>query len=231
MDPQPVPPEFSFQDFARLFDHQVLTPELADIQVVESLQVAKRNGVACAVVRPCDVELAVRTLQGSALRVGSVCAWPHGIQNTATKLYEVRDLLRRGAFEIDLAVTASKLISREFQHVQTELAQFVEACHKEGAVAKVMLDTALLSDELKIIACRVIERAGADFVSAPYRIDDVKLLRKYLPEEIRIKVAGEIGTADQVIELISTGCARVGTTATAAILEQWKSRQSSGSGT
>jgi deoxyribose-phosphate aldolase len=221
----------TYESFARLFDHSLVKPELSDEQVVAGLEMAKRYGVACVSVRPCDVDLAVRTLQGSSVKPGSVSGFPHGSQNTATKLYETRDLLRRGAREIDMVIAISKLISREFQHVQMELLQMSELCHKEGALLKVILENAYLTEELKIIACRCCERAEVDFVKtstgfAPtgYTVEDIKLMRKHLPEEIGIKAASGIRTVDQVLEVYELGCTRIGATSTAALLDEWKQR-------
>ena len=224
-------PLTTYEAFARLIDHSLVRPELTRDQVVEGLELAKRSGVAAVSVRPCDVDLAVRTLQGSSVKPGSVSGFPHGSQNTATKLYETRDLLRRGAREIDMVIAISKLLSREFEHVQMELLQMSELCHKEGAILKVILENAYLTDELKIIACRCCERAEVDFVKtstgfAPsgYTVEDIKLMRKYLPEEIGIKAAGGLRTVDQVLEVYELGCTRIGATSTAALLEEWKSR-------
>jgi deoxyribose-phosphate aldolase len=226
----PEPPA-TYESFAALIDHSLVKPELTDEQVVDGLQLAKRYGIACVSVRPCDIDLAVRTLQGSSVKPGSVSGFPHGSQNTATKLYETRDLLRRGAREIDMVIAISKLVSREFQHVQMELLQMSELCHKEGALLKVILENAYLTDELKIIACRCCERAEVDFVKtstgfAPtgYTVEDVKLMRKYLPEEIGVKAAGGLRTVDQVLEVYQLGCTRIGTTATADLLDAWKQR-------
>ena len=231
MTPEPLSPLVTYQDLARMIDHSLVKPELTDVQVVDGLTMAKRYQVACVSVRPCDIDLAVRTLAASPVKPGSVSGFPHGSQNTATKLYETRDLLRRGAKEIDMVIAISKLLSREFQHVQTELSQMSEACHKEGAILKVILETAYLTDELKIIACRCCERAEVDFVKtstgfAPsgYTMDDLKLLRKYLPAEIGIKAAGGLRTVDDVLAVHAAGCSRIGTTATAAILDEWKAR-------
>jgi deoxyribose-phosphate aldolase len=217
---------------ARLIDHPLVMPELTDEQVLAGLALAKRYGIACASVRPCDIDLAVRTLEGSGVAAGAVCGFPHGSQTTPTKLYEARDLVRRGAREIDMVIAISKLLSREFQYVQMELLQMAELCHKEGAVLKVILENAYLSDELKIIACRCAERAEVDFVKtstgfAPtgYTLADVVLMRRHLPEEIGVKAAGGIRTLDQVLELQAAGCTRIGTTATAAILDEWAARQ------
>jgi len=225
------PPLTTYESFARLIDHSLVKPELTDDQVVQGLELAKRYGVACVSVRPCDIDLAARTVQGSTVKAGSVSGFPHGSQNTATKLYETRDLLRRGAKEIDMVIAISKLLSREFQHVQMELLQMSELCHKEGALLKVILENAYLTDELKIIACRCCERAEVDFVKtstgfAPtgYTIPDIQLMRRYLPEEIGVKAAGGIRTVDQVLEVYAAGCTRIGTTGTAAILDEWKTR-------
>ena len=225
------PPLTTYESFARLIDHSLVKPELTDDQVVQGLELAKRYGVACVSVRPCDIDLAARTVQGSTVKAGSVSGFPHGSQNTATKLYETRDLLRRGAREIDMVIAISKLLSREFQHVQMELLQMSEICHKEGALLKVILENAYLTDELKIIACRCCERAEVDFVKtstgfAPtgYTVEDVKLMRKHLPEEIGIKAAGGLRTVDQVLEVYELGCTRVGATSTAALLDEWKAR-------
>jgi deoxyribose-phosphate aldolase len=219
------------ESLAKLIDHPLVKPELTDEQVIEGLELAKRYHIACASVRPCDIDLAVRTLQGSSVKAGAVCGFPHGSENTATKLYEARDLLRRGAREIDMVIAISKLLSREFQHVQMELLQMSELCHKEGALLKVILENAYLTDELKIIACRCCERAEVDFVKtstgfAPsgYTLADIALMRRHLPEEIGVKAAGGIRTLDQVLEVYQAGCTRIGTTSTAAILDEWKAR-------
>jgi deoxyribose-phosphate aldolase len=227
---EPAPPS-TYQDLAGIVDYPLVKPDLTNIQVVEGLELAKRYRVACVSVRPCDVDLAVRTLAGSPVRPGSVVGFPHGSQNTATKLYEARDLLRRGAREIDMTVAISALVSREFQHVQTELVQMAEICRQEGAVLKVILENAYLTDELKIVACRCCARAGVDFVKtstgfAPsgYSIEDVQLMRKHLPEEIGVKAAGGLRTLDQVLEVHAAGAARIGTASAAAILDAWKAR-------
>ena len=192
---------------------------------------ARRLGIPGVTVRPCDIDLTVRTLQGSSVKPGAVCGFPHGSQNTATKLYEARDLLRRGAREIDMVAPIAKLLSREFQHVQVELLQMAELCHKEGAVLRVTLENAYLTDELKIIACRCCERAEVDvvctstgFAPAGYTLEDVKLMRKHLPEEIGVMAAGGVGTVDEATALCEAGAARIGTPEAAQILEEWKGR-------
>jgi deoxyribose-phosphate aldolase len=230
MDPAaPVPVPAAYEDLASMIDHSLVRPELTDAQVIEGCELARRYGVASVSVRPCDIETAVRALGGSPVKVGSVAGFPHGSQTTAVKLYECRDALRRGAREIDMVINVARLLSRQFQAVETELLQMAEACHQEGALLKVIFENAYLTDELKIVACRICTRAGVDFAKtstgfAPsgYTLDDLRLMRRHLPERIGLKAAGGVRTLAALKEVREAGCTRAGATATAAILDAWK---------
>ena len=231
MDSSTRPPLAAVEDIARLMGHSLLRPELTSAQVLEGIQLARRLGVAAVWVRPTDVELAVRHLEGSPVIPASVVGFPHGSQTTSAKLFETRDLLRRGAREIGAVIAISRLVSREFQHAQTELSQISEACHKERARFTVILENAWLTDELKIIALRCAERAEADAVGTStgfgpggYTVADIALMRKYLPEETGVEAAG-VSTLAQLLEAHQAGCTRVGTEHTATIFEEWKASQ------
>ncbi len=229
--PETRPPLTTYDDLARMIDLPLVRPDLTVERVAGGLELAKRYGIICASVRPSDLEMAVRVLEGSPVKPGSTVGFPHGTQTTSTKLYEARDLLRRGARELDVVVAIPNLLSREFEYVQVELAQLSDICHRENALIKVILENAYLTDELKIIACRCCERAQVDFVKtstgfAPggCTLADVKLMRQYLPEAIGVKAAGGLRTLDQIMEAYQAGASRIGTGSAAAILDEWKAR-------
>ena len=222
------PPLALYQDLAKMIDHSLVRPELTDDEVMAGCELARQYDVASVRVRPCDVEIAARLLAGSAVKVGSVAGFPHGSSTTAVKLYEARDVLRRGAREIDMVLNIGRLRSRQFQYVETELLQMADTCHKEGALLKVIFENAWLTDELKIVACRICGRAGVDFAEtstglAPsgYTIEDLCLMRAHLPESVGLKAA-VVRTLEQAKEVYEAGCTRFGATATAAILDAWK---------
>jgi deoxyribose-phosphate aldolase len=214
-----------------MIDHSLVRPDLNEDEVISGCELAARYHVASVSVRPCDVDTAVRVLSSSDVKVGSVAGFPHGVSTTAVKLYEARDLLRRGAREIDMVLNYSKLLSRQFQHVEVELLQMAETCHKEGALLKVIFENAYLTRELKIVACRISDRAGVDFVKTStgfgpsgYTLEDVQLMRAHLPERIGVKAAGGVRTLEIAMEVYQAGCARIGATATASILDAWKAQ-------
>jgi deoxyribose-phosphate aldolase len=215
----------TYEALAAIVNHTLLEPELTNAQVVDGLEMAKRYGIATVTVRACDTDLGVRIVQGSPVRPGSIVSYPYGFQSTAVKLYEARDLLRRGAKEIGVVIGASKLLSREFQQVQTELNQLVEICRGAAARLTVILETSLLTDEQKIIACTCCERAEVDFVSTArqYTVSDLKLLRKHLPDETGIQASG-ITTLEEALQVQALGVSRIATTSTVDILDEWKRR-------
>ncbi|HUB82876.1 MAG TPA: deoxyribose-phosphate aldolase [Bryobacteraceae bacterium] len=223
-----------YEDVASMVDHSLLRPQLTRAEVEAGLDLAKRYGVAAATMRPCDIDLAVRALAGTGVQPGSVAGFPHGSQNTATKMFETRDLLDRGAREIDMVIAISRLLSRDLDYVQTELDSVAELCHRNSAILKVIFENAYLTDEFKILACHCCGKANVDFVKtstgfAPsgYTVADLKLMRQHTPAHIAVKAASGLKTLDQVLEVRALGVTRVGLTSTAAVLDEWKSRLAS----
>ena len=219
----------SYEALAKMIDQSLVAPELSEDQVREGCALAAEYDVASVSVRPSDVDIALRALRGTGVRVGSVAGFPHGSATTGAKLYEIRDLLRRGATEIDAVINIGKLISRQFPYLETELVQMATACHGEGAILKVIIETAYLAEDLKLIACKIAKRAEADFLStstgfAPSgcKADDVRFLYAKCAPRVKVKAAGGIRTLEAALEIYEAGADRIGATRTASMLDAWK---------
>src|SRR5258708_38872549 len=164
-------------------------------------------------------------LSGIGEVVGSLAGCPHGSSTTAVKLYEIRDVLRRGAKEVDMVLNISKLLSRQFQYVEMELMQSAEECRKQGALLKVIFENAYLTDELKIVACRIAGRADVDFVKTStafaatgYTIEDLKLMRAHTPAHIGAKAPRPPPPLEQPLEPYQPCCSPSSPPPTPAIL-------------
>ncbi len=223
------PPLLVYRDLSKLIDHSLLRPELTEEQVEEGCALARRYDVANVTVRPSDVELAIRWMSGCEIPVASVVGFPHGAQTTACKLYETRDLLRRGVREIDMVLNIGKLVSRQFSYVEAELTQIAAACHEEGAILKVIFENAYLTEDLKVIACRISKRAGVDFSKtstgfAPSgsTLEDLRLMYRHCEPHVKVKAAGGVRTLEAALQVYEAGASRFGATATATILDDWK---------
>lgn len=213
----------TYEDLAALMEHSLLRPELTETQVAQGCELAQRYGVAAVLVRPSDVDLAVNWLKGSSLALGTVVDWPHGSSSTSVKTYAVRDMLRRGAREIDTVINTGKLVSRQFPYLEMELVQMADACHQSGALLKVALQNEFLDAELKIVSCRILKRAGADFLASS-SLEDSPLLTEYLRERARLKAAGPVSSLEDALRWRAAGSARIASENTAAILDAWKTR-------
>jgi deoxyribose-phosphate aldolase len=214
-------PQPKYEDVARMLEHMVVRPELTEDDVRAGCDLARAYGIAAIVIRQSDADAVVRWMEGTGVAVASLVGLPHGSSTTPAKLYETRDLLRRGVREIDVVMNVGKLIARQFQYLETELRQVADACHESGGVLKVIVQGAYLAEDLKTIACKIVKRAGADFASVSP--EDVPLMKRLLNDRARIKI-GEIETLAEVLAAREAGAARVGTVATSAILDEWKAK-------
>jgi deoxyribose-phosphate aldolase len=145
---------------------------------------------------------------------------------TEAKLAETEIALRAGAHEIDMVINVGALKSGERDSVQREIASIAAACHTGGAILKVILETALLSDELKRIACRLAKDAGADFVktstgfsTAGAKEADVALMREVVGSEMGVKASGGIRTLDDLNKMVAAGATRIGASASVTIIQ------------
>ncbi len=180
---------------------------------------AVQQDIHTVVVRPSDVDLALRAIRGSNVRLGSVVGYPHGSENTAAKLYACRDLIRRGAQEIDAVLNIGKLVSRQWLYLETELVQLVKACHEQEVVLKAIFGHAYLDLEQKIVSSKIAKRAEADFISAPP--EDLQLVLDKAAWRYKAKVEGA-ATLEQVLELHRQGADRISATQTEQILTTWR---------
>ena len=215
-----------YEDVALMVDHSLLRPQLTLAEVEAGLELAKRYRVAAATMRPCDIDLAVRALAGTAIKPGSVVGFPHGSPTTACKLFETRDLLDRGAREIDMVIAISRLLSRDLDHVQAELDQMAELCHKHGAILKVIFENAYLTDEFKILACQCCGKANVDFVKtstgfskAGATVEDVALMRRTVGPSMGVKASGGVRTLEDLRAMVAAGATRVGASSSVRIIE------------
>ncbi len=217
-----TPPVETYESLAQLIDHVMLRPDLSADDLAEGCRVAREYAVRAIVVRPCDVETAVRWMSGSGVAVAGAVGYPYGYSTTGAKLFEGRDLLRLGATELDFTLNASTMISRQFQHVETELLQIVKSCHESGAILKIVYNSRYLADDLKIIATKISKRVEADMISIDYREPDVALLKPILKDVLQLKCAGPVDMLAEALSMRAQGFNRIGCTNPAGLLDGWK---------
>lgn len=219
----------TYEQLAKVIDHSLLRPELTEADVLAGCELAARYHVATVCVKPCDVTLAKEALKDSDVIVSTVVGFPHGSSVTSIKLAEAQQAMEDGALELDMVINIGKLRSGQHDYVREDIQAICDAAHARGVKVKVIFENAYLTDEEKIIACRLSEEAGADWVKtstgfAPggATLEDLRLMRANVSERVQVKAAGGVRTLPALLEVIDTGATRCGATATATILDDFK---------
>lgn len=223
------------KDIAKMLDHSLLKPEFDAETVRKGCEVAKKYGVATVCLRPCDLPIGAEVLKGSDVKLCVVIGFPHGSNRTDVKVFEAERAMDDGAVELDMVLNIGRMVSGQYDYVERDIRAVAEAAHKRGAIVKVILENAYLTDGQKKEACRISERAGADFVktSTGYAptgatVEDLKLMRATVSSRVLVKAAGGVRNLDSVLACRAAGCARCGATATEAIMEEALMREAAG---
>jgi len=218
----------TYAQLAKVIDHSLLTPDLTEQEIIDGCKLAARYNVATVCVKPCHVRLAVEELKGTDVKVSTVVGFPHGSNLTAIKVAEAKAAMDDGAVELDMVLNIGALCSGQYDFVRDDIQAVCEAAHAQGVKVKVIFENAYLSDEQKILACKLSEAAGADwiktstgFASSGATLDDLRLMRSNVGPQVQIKAAGGVRTLDALLAVIDAGCTRCGATATAAILDEF----------
>ena len=216
-----APEPRTYEDLATICEFPLLDTQLTEEQVAQGCALAKRLCLGAVIVRPSDLDLAERWT-GPSIALSTAVDWPHGYSTTATKQYAVRDALRRGAKEIVVTMNTGKLVSRQFQYLEMELVQIADACHETRALLTVNLESEYLTDEHKIVACRIGKRTGVDFLATP-NLADIAILRNHSRDKIQLKYRAA-DSLEAALEAFAAGCTRIESSNAEQVMEAWKAR-------
>lgn len=223
------------KEIAQMLDHSTLQPFLTQDDIRKGCDIALKYGTATVCARPGDMKLVTKCLEGSGVLPCTVIGFPHGNHCTDVKVFEAEKALEDGCRELDTVINIGKVIAGDEAFVEDETARLSALAHRENAILKVILETCFLTDEQIVAACRVCERAGADFVktstgygkagAAPHH---VALMRASVSERVRVKASGGIHHLDEVLAYRLLGASRCGVSATVQIMEEALERDRNG---
>ena len=215
------------RDIAKMIDHTLLKPDASQDQIAQLCYEAGKYGFAAVCVNPTHVKLCTQLLQGTDVHVCTVVGFPLGATSPEVKAYEAQQAIDDGATEVDMVVNVGALKSKDYALVERDIATVARACHAGGAILKVIIEAALLTDDEKVIVCQLAKAAGADYVKTSTgfgpggaTVQDVALMRRAVGPELGVKAAGGIGSYEAAREMVSAGATRIGASAGIKILEQ-----------
>lgn len=213
-------------ELARLIDHTMLKPDAVPAEIEQLCDEAIRYHFASVCVNPSYVPLAAAKLAETDVAVCTAVGFPLGATTTTAKICEADQALEDGATEIDMVLHIGALKAGQRDIVRDDISAVADAVHGGGGLLKVIIETALLTDEEKSLACELAREADADFVktstgfaSAGAKADDVRLMREAVGPRIGVKAAGGIHNYDEAMAMVNAGASRLGASAGIQIVE------------
>ncbi|HDT8166985.1 deoxyribose-phosphate aldolase [Enterococcus faecalis] len=208
----------------RMIDHTILKPEATEAAVQKIIDEAKEYNFFSVCINPCWVTFASEQLADTDVAVCTVIGFPLGANTPEVKAYEAADAIKNGANEVDMVINIGALKSQQYDHVRQDIQGVVDAA-KGKALVKVIIETALLTDEEKVKACELAKEAGADFVKTSTgfstggaKVADIRLMRETVGPDMGLKASGGVHNAEEALAMIEAGATRIGASTGVAIV-------------
>lgn len=212
-------------ELAKYIDHTLLKPESTREDIKRVCDEAKHYNTASVCVNPFWIRYVAEELKGTDIKPCCVIGFPLGATLPEVKAYETAAAIRDGAKEVDMVINVGALRSAEFETVYEDIKAVVDAASGK-ALVKVIIETCLLTDEQKVIACKLAKQAGADFVKTSTgfstggaKVEDVRLMRETVGPEMGVKASGGVRTKADAEAMIEAGATRIGASSSKKIIE------------
>ncbi|MBS3994661.1 MAG: deoxyribose-phosphate aldolase [Alkaliphilus sp.] len=217
-------------DISKYIDHTILKADASKSDIVRVCNEAIENLFYSVCVNSWYIPLVKKLLEGSEVKITSVVGFPLGAMDSTAKAYEAKVAVENGADEIDMVINISAIKDGNYEFVLKDIKQVVDAIGGM-ALLKVIIETALLSEEEKSMACKLSMEAGADFVktstgfsTAGATVEDIKLMRSIVGDKLGVKASGGIRTREIAIQMIEAGANRLGVSASVSIVKGMNSK-------
>ncbi len=204
-------------DWASLIDHTLLKPEASEADIRRLCEEAAKYGFASVCVNPAWVKTSAEILKGTGIPVCTVIGFPLGATLPDVKAFEARRVIFNGAREVDMVINIGALKSGDDCAVEDDIRAVASAAHENGVLCKVIIETALLTDEEKVRACLAARNAGADFVKTSTgfakggaTVDDVALMRRTVGKALGVKASGGVKGIEDAKAMVAAGATRIG---------------------
>jgi deoxyribose-phosphate aldolase len=216
-------------DIARFIDHTLLKPDATQAQIAQLCHEARQYHFAAVCVNPTHIKLCADLLKGSDVAVCTVVGFPLGATPPEVKAYEAQQAIEDGATEVDMVINIGALKGAEYELVERDIAMVTRTCHNNGALCKVIIEAALLTDQEKMKACELAKKAGADYVKTSTgfgpggaTVADVALMRRVVGPSMGVKAAGGIRSYADAKGMVEAGATRIGASAGVRIVQEAK---------
>lgn len=217
------------EELANMFDHTFLKPYATREDMRKLCDEAKKYGFKMVAINSSQTKLCKELLKGSDVHVGAAIGFPLGQTTIEVKEFETIDAINNGANEIDYVINITELKEKNYDYIKEEMQRIVNVCRKNNVISKVIFENCYLTDEEKKVLCEIALEVKPDFIktstgfgTSGARLEDVKLMKSIVKDQIKVKASGEVKDLKTCLEMVELGIERIGTSSSVKISEDYK---------
>mgnify|MGYP000866505989 FL=1 len=218
-------------ELAKMIDHTLLKAFISNEDLKKHCEDAIKYGFKTVAINNAQVSFCKKILEGTDILCDAAVGFPLGQSTIETKVFETKDVIEKGAKEVDYVINIVELKNRNFSYIEDEMERIVDVCNREGIVSKVIFETCYLTDDEKRKLCEIALKVRPTFIKTSTgfgtggaTINDVKLMKECVGDNIKIKASGGIRNIDDALSMIAAGASRLGTSQGVKIIEEYKER-------
>ena len=219
------------KDLAQMVDHTQLRAYAVKEDFEKLCKEAADYGFKMVAINSYPVELCSKLLKGTGVHVGAAIGFPLGQTTIENKVHETKQAIENGADEIDYVINIGKLKEKDYDYIEREMTEIVKACREKNILSKVIFENCYLIDDEKIKVSEIAAKVKPDFIKTSTgfgtggaTLEDVKLMKSIVKDEVKVKAAGGIRDLDTFLAMVEAGAERIGTSAGIEIMNEYDKR-------
>ena len=223
--------EYTIDELAQMIDHTNLHTDASSKDMEKLCNEAKDYHFKMVAINQVQSHLCAELLKGTDIHVGAAISFPLGQTTLASKLFDTNNAIEEGATEIDYVINQTEVKNKNWDYIKDEMTQIVDACHAHNIPCKVIFENCYLTDEEKIKVSEIAVKVKPDFIKTSTgfgtggaTLEDVKLMKSVVKDEVKVKAAGGIRDLDTFLTMVEAGAERIGTSAGIEIMNEYDKR-------
>ena len=220
------------EQLANMIDHTNLKAFADDAAFEKLCDEAKKYNFKMVAINPAQTVRCKKKLEGSPVHVGAAIGFPLGQTTLECKIFETKDAIEKGAYEIDYVINVAELKNKNYDYIKKEMEEIVKICREAGKTSKVIFENCYLTDDEKRKVAEIAKEVKPDFIKTSTgfgtggaTVEDVKLMKSVVGDEVKVKAAGGIRDLKTALAMIEAGAERLGTSAGVAIVEEYNNQK------
>lgn len=223
--------DLKFEELAKMIDHTLLRPDIDKNHLIKHCQDAIKYNFKTVAINNANIEFCKEQLKGTDILCDAAVGFPLGQNTIETKVFETKDAIEKGAGEVDYVINIVEVKNQNWNYLEEEMSRIVDLCNNYNIVSKVILETCYLTEDEKKRLCEIALKVRPTFIKtstgfgpAGARVEDIRLIKSCVGDDIKIKASGGIRSIDDALSMIEAGASRIGTSNGVKIMEEFKDR-------